>query len=205
MAFMRRLALISLALAASACIAPTIDGIAVRTGDCPSAGSAAAIVPVPEARARVNCPDLRAAGLQAKADAQGWFKVAMETRFHRRCTLTVEKDGFVPGSVVLGDVCGRDPDDTATSDYCPVHFVVVVGLQPAVPPGQAQKTPPAATAPATTPATSGIANPASVYCTEQGGKLEMREGTGGTAGYCHLPDGRVVEEWELYRTTHPQP
>lgn len=50
---------------------------------------------------------------------------------------------------------------------------------------------------------SGIANPASVYCTDQGGKLEMREGPGGTSGYCHLPDGRVVEEWELYRAAHP--
>ena len=138
---------------------------------------------------------MRSEGLQATADAQGWFKVAMETRFHRRCTLTVDKEGFMPASVVLGDVCGRDPADPPTSDYCPVHFVVVVGLRPAARSGDAQKTQPAA---------SGIANPASVYCTEQGGKLEMREGAGGTAGYCHLPDGRVLEEWELYRATHPQ-
>jgi hypothetical protein len=66
--------------------------------------------------------------------------------------------------------------------------------------------PPGTAAPAASePAASGIANPASVYCTEQGGTLEMREGPGGTAGYCHLPDGRVVEEWELYRAAHAQP
>ena len=187
--------LLVLAAASSACIAPSIDGTAVRAGDCPPSGSGGALVPVADARARVTCPDLRSEGLQATADAQGWFKVAMETRFHRRCTLTVDKEGFMPASVVLGDVCGRDPADPPTSDYCPVHFVVVVGLRPAARSGDAQKTQPAA---------SGIANPASVYCTEQGGKLEMREGAGGTAGYCHLPDGRVLEEWELYRATHPQ-
>ena len=65
---------------------------------------------------------------------------------------------------------------------------------------------PAETGPAAAPpAAAGVANPASVYCIEQGGTVEMREGPGGTAGYCRLPDGRVVEEWELYRTTHPQP
>lgn len=42
-------------------------------------------------------------------------------------------------------------------------------------------------------------NPASVHCAEQGGTVEMRQGPEGVTGYCHLPDGRVVEEWELYR------
>lgn len=46
----------------------------------------------------------------------------------------------------------------------------------------------------------GMANPASVYCTEQGGKLEIRDGKDGQSGYCHLPDGRVIEEWELFRS-----
>jgi hypothetical protein len=122
---------VALAVASTACIAPTIDGIAVRAGDCPPSGPGGALVPVADARARVTCPDLRAEGLQVEADAQGWFKVAMETRFHRRCTLTVEKEGFAPASVVLGDVCGRDPNDPPASDYCPVHFVVVAGLRPA--------------------------------------------------------------------------
>lgn len=45
----------------------------------------------------------------------------------------------------------------------------------------------------------GMANPASVYCAEQGGRVEIRKGEGGESGYCHLPDGRVVEEWALYR------
>lgn len=45
----------------------------------------------------------------------------------------------------------------------------------------------------------GMANPASVYCVEQGGTVEIREGPNGQTGYCHLPDGSIVEEWELFR------
>ena len=48
----------------------------------------------------------------------------------------------------------------------------------------------------------GMANPASVYCAEQGGKLEIRTGPGGESGWCHLPDGKVVEEWTFYRANH---
>ena len=44
----------------------------------------------------------------------------------------------------------------------------------------------------------GMANPASVYCAKRGGKLEIREERGGARSYCHLPDGRIVDEWELY-------
>lgn len=51
----------------------------------------------------------------------------------------------------------------------------------------------------------GIANPASVYCGQIGGRLEIRRETRGDAGYCHLPDGRVIEEWTLFRRDHPQP
>ncbi|MCE9788183.1 DUF333 domain-containing protein [Shewanella chilikensis] len=25
----------------------------------------------------------------------------------------------------------------------------------------------------------------------------------GTIGYCHLPDGRIVEEWAYFRANHP--
>lgn len=45
----------------------------------------------------------------------------------------------------------------------------------------------------------GMANPASVHCIQQGGTLEIRKDERGESGYCHLPDGRIVEEWELYR------
>ena len=44
-----------------------------------------------------------------------------------------------------------------------------------------------------------LPNPASVYCEEQGGTLETISTAEGEVGYCHLPDGRVCEEWALYR------
>ncbi|WP_395329580.1 DUF333 domain-containing protein [Novosphingobium sp. BL-8H] len=56
--------------------------------------------------------------------------------------------------------------------------------------------------PAATPSV-GMANPASKYCVEQGGRSEIRREPQGETGYCHLPDGRVVEEWQFYRAAHP--
>ncbi len=45
-----------------------------------------------------------------------------------------------------------------------------------------------------------IANPASTYCEEQGGSLEIRTaGDGSQAGYCTLKNGTVCEEWAYYR------
>jgi putative hemolysin len=51
----------------------------------------------------------------------------------------------------------------------------------------------------------GGGNPASVYCTSVGGRLEMRQGPQGESGFCQLPDGRVVEEWQLFRGAHQPP
>ncbi|NPV63656.1 MAG: DUF333 domain-containing protein [Methanotrichaceae archaeon] len=45
----------------------------------------------------------------------------------------------------------------------------------------------------------GLANPASVYCERQGGRLEIRQTPEGEIGYCILPDGTVCEEWAFYR------
>ncbi|PRD44827.1 DUF333 domain-containing protein [Phyllobacterium phragmitis] len=47
---------------------------------------------------------------------------------------------------------------------------------------------------------AGMPNPASAYCVSIGGRLEIRQEAKGQAGYCHLPDGRVVDEWELFRS-----
>jgi uncharacterized protein len=46
---------------------------------------------------------------------------------------------------------------------------------------------------------AGIANPASTHCRGLGGSLEIRESAEGQVGYCHLPDGRACEEWQLFR------
>lgn len=51
-----------------------------------------------------------------------------------------------------------------------------------------------------TPAPAGIANPASVHCTEQGGTLEIRkDAAGNETGYCLFADGSECEEWAFYR------
>jgi len=49
----------------------------------------------------------------------------------------------------------------------------------------------------------GMANPAAVYCIEQGGKIELREERGGQSGYCILPDGGEKEEWQYWRESQP--
>ncbi len=44
-----------------------------------------------------------------------------------------------------------------------------------------------------------MANPASVYCEHQGGRVSNTSSSKGIVGYCLLPDGEQVDEWVLYR------
>ncbi len=46
---------------------------------------------------------------------------------------------------------------------------------------------------------SQLANPASVYCLDQGGTLDMSEDEMGTQGFCVFPDGIACDEWAFYR------
>lgn len=46
----------------------------------------------------------------------------------------------------------------------------------------------------------GLANPASTYCIEQGGTLDIRTSDdGGQTGYCVFENGNECEEWAYYR------
>jgi putative hemolysin len=45
----------------------------------------------------------------------------------------------------------------------------------------------------------GMANPASTFCIESGGTLEIVETPEGQIGNCTLPNGTVCEEWALFR------
>ncbi len=54
--------------------------------------------------------------------------------------------------------------------------------------------------PSDTTTPTGIANPASVYCEKQGGTVELVDESDGQRGYCNLPDGTRIEEWEYYRS-----
>lgn len=46
---------------------------------------------------------------------------------------------------------------------------------------------------------SGLPNPASAYCEEQGGTLDIRDEAGGQVGYCVFDDGSECEEWAFMR------
>ena len=45
----------------------------------------------------------------------------------------------------------------------------------------------------------GLANPASVFCVENGGQSVIETETDGQRGYCILPDGSKVDEWDHFR------
>ena len=83
-------------------------------------------------------------------------------------------------------------------------LLLMAGCGPTAFPTQADgwtKPPASATASAPTPqATAGLANPASQYCLEKGGRSDIRTNADGSqAGYCLFPDGSECEEWAFYR------
>ncbi len=45
----------------------------------------------------------------------------------------------------------------------------------------------------------GMANPASVFCAENGGTVDIRDETNGQVGYCVFDDGSECEEWAYFR------
>jgi len=49
-----------------------------------------------------------------------------------------------------------------------------------------------------------LPDPASVYCIERGGTLDIKESPQGDVTTCVLSDGTRVDEWEFYRQNHPQ-
>lgn len=54
--------------------------------------------------------------------------------------------------------------------------------------------------PTESPQEAGIANPASVYCEEHGGKVDIRTAADGSqSGFCMFPDGSECDEWAYYR------
>ena len=54
--------------------------------------------------------------------------------------------------------------------------------------------------PAAPTAGAGLPNPASAYCVEQGGRLEIRtDESGGQYGVCVFDDGSECEEWAFFR------
>jgi hypothetical protein len=49
-----------------------------------------------------------------------------------------------------------------------------------------------------------LANPASVYCRQQSGTLEIvTDASGAQSGICHLVDGKTCDEWAYFRGECP--
>lgn len=59
----------------------------------------------------------------------------------------------------------------------------------------------AADEPGTPPdkASMELANPAAVFCVDQGGTYEIRDGDKGQFGVCKLADGREIDAWDYLR------
>lgn len=55
------------------------------------------------------------------------------------------------------------------------------------------------------PVDPAIANPASEFCVEQGGEVDIVDEADGQVGYCVLEDGTRVDEWEYFRENNPEP
>ncbi len=51
---------------------------------------------------------------------------------------------------------------------------------------------------------TSASNPASVYCVQQGGKLEAFTENGGRVTYCVFSEDERVEQWQFYRESHEQ-
>ena len=78
-----------------------------------------------------------------------------------------------------------------------ITFVIILISLTACTTPQAQAT----TEPAATDLPQvGMPNPASVYCEQQGNKLEIRTSADGSQnGICIFPDGSTCDEWAYYR------
>jgi putative hemolysin len=99
--------------------------------------------------------------------------------------------------LMVGDDENWDPVDV--SGVANGDTVVVEGALRTISP--TTDTPPEmwATSISVTSSEGGLANPASEYCEEQGGTVDIRDGETGQIGYCVFPDGSECEEWAYYR------
>ncbi|MFA6436232.1 MAG: DUF333 domain-containing protein [Candidatus Gracilibacteria bacterium] len=50
---------------------------------------------------------------------------------------------------------------------------------------------------------TGLANPASTYCEDQGGTLSIQEKSNGQYGVCFFEENRQCEEWALFQGECP--
>ena len=108
------------------------------------------------------------------------------TQHHTRRPLAIGLLAVVlPASALLLAACGSNTTDTTNST---VAVTTDDGATPATP------------APGGMGGGMQVANPASQYCVEQGGIVEVRDGADGQVGWCLLPDGTEIDEWEFFNS-----
>lgn len=82
----------------------------------------------------------------------------------------------------------------------PLALLAILALIACAPAKAPQAAPAAPAEPAPAAATSvGMANPASVACVDGGGTLKIYDTPQGQIGICTTRDGKVCEEWDLFR------
>ncbi len=52
------------------------------------------------------------------------------------------------------------------------------------------------------PVKTTLANPAAVWCVQQGGTREPVQSPQGVKTQCRFSDGQTIDEWELWRRDH---
>jgi putative hemolysin len=119
----------------------------------------------------------------------------VNARFHRRrhARRQLAVSLLVAVALVLGACAGPSPEPTAPipsgASGVPTEATLL-----------AQPTPVTTTVGAATADAAGMPNPASVYCVESGGSLEIRtDAGGGQYGVCVFADGSECEEWAFFR------
>ncbi|HLE06304.1 MAG TPA: DUF333 domain-containing protein [Candidatus Nanoarchaeia archaeon] len=49
---------------------------------------------------------------------------------------------------------------------------------------------------------TGLANPAAVYCNEQGGEYLTEIEANSTASFCKFPNGSLINAWDYFRANN---
>lgn len=106
-------------------------------------------------------------------------------------------------SLLLGACSTPNPANQTPPSGVPTTATIVVETQPSVTLVPTEIRLPVATpntSPTATGSAIGMPNPASVYCEEQGGKVEIQTATDGSqTGVCVFQDGVTCDEWAFYR------
>ena len=77
-------------------------------------------------------------------------------------------------------------------------FLLFLGMAAIIASCGAEPAAPATSTPETN--TPNMPNPASVFCEENGGTIDIREdAAGGQVGICVFPDGSECDEWQFFR------